>query len=594
MSAGQLRRAQLVTTFGPGAMLDLPNHAVLVAGLDHWSHGETILEPRLSAKLARLLNVASIELKSPPAAEAAPGARPPSITAFKFPEWFLVNSPQPGLGAPHRRDLVHRRALTKGYFLDRERKRQPVVPVRFVRACRLGHIGDVDWRTYIHGGKTNCNRQLWMKEPGHTGDLAEIIAGCDCGTERDLGVAAQISSGALGHCDGARPWLGPKGGESCNQPNRLLNRSASNAYFSLTMSAISLPDRSERVAQAVGAVWDFLSTAESAADVAHERRKPKVAAALEGVSDEEAWGEIQAMRGGIQAVDKKVKVAELETLVSSQTEVGSDSPAGNYFARALPTASWHQPWMERVVLVHRLREVVALAGFSRFEPVSLDHVGELDLGVERAALSLEANWLPAFENRGEGVFLHFSSQALDAWLARAEVRQRAADLARGFKLWAADRGVQAVFPGPAYYLIHSLSHLLLTAISLRCGYPASSLRERIYAIPDLGYGLLLYTGAPDSDGTLGGLVEQGRQMQDILREALRLALLCSNDPVCSHHDPTSPADKRFLLGAACHGCLLLPETSCERHNEFLDRALVTPTLNAPGCHFFPPPLAGAV
>jgi hypothetical protein len=141
------------------------------------------------------------------------------------------------------------------------------------------------------------------------------------------------------------------------------------------------------------------------------------------------------------------------------------------------------------------------------------------------------------------------------------------------------------FPGLPYFLLHSLSHLLLTAVSLECGYPASSIRERVYAL-DAGYGILLDTGTPDAEGTLGGLVETGRQIDRHLRTALELGRLCSNDPVCAQHDPQSLHECRFLHGAACHGCLLIAETSCEQHNDFLDRAVVVPTVEDVGAEYF--------
>src|SRR5437868_9864014 len=120
-------------------------------------------------------------------------------------------------------------------------------------------------------------------------------------------------------------------------------------------------------------------------------------------------------------MDKKVKVAELKTLISAQEEVGEDRPEGVFFARSLPRASWDKPWMwsiERVVLVHRLREVVAQVGFTRFEAAAPDTDGELEIGVRRASLAVDVSWLPAFENKGEGIFLQFKREAIDAWVAR--------------------------------------------------------------------------------------------------------------------------------------------------------------------------------
>ena len=173
----------------------------------------------------------------------------------------------------------------------------------------------------------------------------------------------------------------------------------------------------------------------------------------------------------------------------------------------------------------------------------------------------------------------------EKWLKRREVQERGRHLAAGFARWKVEHEASnREFPGLPFYLLHSFSHLLLTAISLECGYPASSLRERLYGSHDR-YGILVYTGSSDAEGTLGGLVLAGRESKRHVRRALDYGVLCSNDPVCAHHSPTKP-DQQLLLGSACHGCLLIAETSCEQHNDFLDRSLVVPTLENLGCELF--------
>ena len=236
--------------------------------------------------------------------------------------------------------------------------------------------------------------------------------------------------------------------------------------------------------------------------------------------------------------------------------------------------------------MHRLREVVALLGFTRIEPATKDVSGELDIGVQRADIARDISWLPACEHRGEGVFLQFNEEALRNWQSRPAVRERAMMLYEGYKKWAGGDVVKLEkFPGPIYYMLHSFSHLLLTAISLECGYPASSLRERIFVSEGCG-GILIYTGSSDAEGTLGGLVQAGREIGRHVRMALEAGKLCSNDPVCSQHE-YSLQDEQPLNGAACHGCLLISETSCEQHNVFLDRSLVLETVGYSGSEFFP-------
>ena len=593
---GQIRQSQVVMTFGPGSMFDLPNQAVIVGGLEYWTKGDEIHEPRLLAKLKDLLQLPSLVLHAPPPADDDPGStQKTGIDSIQFPEWFMTQSSQgqESRSQTRSRRLVHRTSLSGvSKFIDEEKKSQPVVPIRFVRACKKGHIGDIDWYAFAHGGATSCRRPLWIDERGTSGDLSEVWVRCECGqAERPIIDAIKLPTNPLGHCDGSRPWLGPFMKEPCGDLNRLLIRTASNAYFPQTMSVISLPDKNETVAEAVDQVWEHhLQYVEDLDDLIKERkRKPPVKAALEGLADEEVFAEIQsAKRGPVHGLRE---VGQAGRVRDAGHEQGRDRLGSTRWRllRSLPSDNqWKAPWtqaMERVVLVHRLREVIAQVGFTRFEAFSPDSEGELEIGVTRAPLAREISWLPAVENRGEGIFVQFRREAIDSWLHRPEVKRRGRQLEAGFECWKKDHKSDREFIGLPFVLLHSLSHLLITAVSLECGYPASSIRERIYA-GSYGYGILLYTGTPDAEGTMGGLVEAGRQIARHLKNAIDLGRLCSNDPVCAQHAPENQHECRFLHGAACHGCLLIAETSCEQHNDFLDRALLVSTVDGNGAEFF--------
>jgi hypothetical protein len=412
--------------------------------------------------------------------------------------------------------------------------------------------------------------------------------------------AADPKSGALGLCDGGRPWLGQGkvADEKCNEQNRLLIRAASNAWLPQPWRVISLPQRDLKAREAVDKIWSYLELAEGPDDIAYERKKTAVREALDGFSNDEVWEAVRE-RKNPGAQDKPVKRVELETLVSPDDIIGDSSSDSVFYARVLPKAEWDKSSMqgiERVLLVERLREVAALVGFTRFEPASADaETGDLDAGVRRADIARQHEWVPAVENRGEGIFLQFRTSSLAEWFATTAVNQRFAKLKRGFALWKTEHpSSPRRLPSPEYILIHSLSHLLITAISLECGYPASSLMERIYAIPQVGYGLLLYTASSDAEGTLGGLVQAGHRIAHFVRVALELGSLCSNDPVCGQHDPENVLEGRMLHGAACHGCVLIAETSCEQTNDFLDRAFVTRTVAGISTEFFSQPVGEAV
>ena len=604
----EIRSSQILTTYGPGALVDFPDSAVIVSGLDDWRYDGKLPKPvvheeRLLAKLRQVTQNPALTLRLPPALHDKEDAEHSHVVAWEFPSWFLVQRIVRSNKGYKRRKLIHKSKIEKGKFLDPDTgKKEHVVPVRFVRSCIRGHIDDIEWLPFVHQSDEPCHRQLWMEERDTSGNLDEVFVVCDCGKERSMAQAARREMKALGRCNGRRPWLGTHSKESCEEHTRLLLRGASNSYFPQLISVISLPKSVDVLETKVRNLWDdFLSDVETEADLAKVMNKPTPKSELANVPMARILETIFRIRGGGEnPADKPVKEAEFDTLAATTEHTGvDDEPDGDFHARALPKADWSAPWMEpvaRVVMVHRLREVVAQVGFTRFEAAAPETTGELDLNVKPAPLSREQDWLPAAENRGEGIFLQFRADAIQAWLDRPEVAARGHTLMQGFERWRQERKSMSgqeptrPFAGLPYILLHSLSHLLITTLSLECGYPASSLRERIYAPSHDGkmagrYGILIMTASSDAEGTLGGLVLAGREIRRVMRNALHAAFLCSNDPVCSGHDPATQ-EHRPLSGSACHGCLLISETSCEQRNEFLDRALLVPTIDTLGAEFF--------
>lgn len=260
-----------------------------------------------------------------------------------------------------------------------------------------------------------------------------------------------IQNKFLGLCTGQRPWLGAHAAEACECRNRLLTRSASNAYFPQALSVISIPDNRSGADETVASLWEaHFSTVADQQELAYEMRKPPVRAVLGSLSADEVWASIERIRAGIKkAVDVPVKDAEFEVLNEAKPELGSDVPDGDFFARILPRERWDgsgggtpNPLMnsvDKVVLVHRLREVVALLGFTRFESLGADVNGELpdelSLAVKPASLSLNSSWLPAIESRGEGIFTVLNGDEVEKWARKPEVLSRGAVLAQGFKQW---------------------------------------------------------------------------------------------------------------------------------------------------------------
>jgi hypothetical protein len=175
MARPQIRQGQLITTFGPGSMTDLPERSVLIAGLDAWvGERRQIQERRLARKVAELLGAPAIRLECPPEDQDGAGF----VRSYVFPLWFVTQSLVPGRPPGWRsRRLVQWSSLEdkgrKFVMEDEKKTKSAVTPVRFVRACRRGHPGDIDWQAFVHGQNPPCGRELYFDERGTSGDLGE-------------------------------------------------------------------------------------------------------------------------------------------------------------------------------------------------------------------------------------------------------------------------------------------------------------------------------------------------------------------------------------------------------------------------------------
>ena len=210
-----------------------------------------------------------------------------------------------------------------------------------------------------------------------------------------------------------------------------------------------------------------------------------------------------------------------------------------------------------------------------------------DPAVQPLSINGNLGWLPAIEVRGEGIFVEINADAIEEWIGRAALR--IATLLREYHRRRAARSLARRSVDARFIMIHTFAHVLIKELTLTCGYGSASLRERLYcnlenpAAPMNG--LLIYTASGDSEGTLGGLVAQVQsgRFERLVEEALRRSSWCSNDPVCME----SPGEGALSSNlAACHGCVLLPETSCEEGNRLLDRGLLVGTIDDPDLGFF--------
>jgi hypothetical protein len=462
-----------------------------------------------------------------------------------------------------------------------------LVPSRFVVCCAAGHIDDFPYFRWLHKGAITAggdsrDHDLKLKATGRSASLGDIEISCSCGV-RPVTMEGALRKGALkgvSSCTGRRPWLGDVPKEECEELPRAMQRGASGVWFSAVRSALSIPPWSEGVQKLVERNWKSL------------KKAPDLPERLEEL--ELANHRLYSMEEIIQAV---VRRRQDEAGLSDGSEHALKLEEYRALTRTTEERPGKQdfvcvPWpddkvaaehgIDQVMRVKRLREVRVLQGFTRLAAPSADNPSR------RAALYSVENrpdWLPAIEVIGEGVFLRLDAPRLTAWESRAEVRARVAPIDAAYRERFARFGlVPDKEITPRLVMIHTMAHSIINEWSLDSGYPTASLRERLYVSNEMS-GVLIYTATSDSAGSLGGIVAQveSGNLATSIRTAIERISWCSADPLCVESE-TGGTDN--LNRAACHSCVLLPETSCEQFNTLLDRALLTGTSDRPDLGFF--------
>lgn len=597
MKERTVRLSQTVSPFGVGAIYDFRGESLIAADITRWGGaGERILLDRLAEDLSKDGTVVK-EFRSAPARWSRFSKAGGRLPFVRFPRWLFC----PGC----------RQMVQWGDKMEAEgeparcpncARRPQLVPMRFVVTCRQGHLGDVQWDRWAHAGAaTDQQRQCKSKslrfitKPGAGTGLDALVVKCNsCGAEKSLqGITNEDTHPAI-RCSGKQPWVYTDKPPTCDADPRVLQRGASNLYFTEVRSAIDIPPDSDfdvynDISALVTNTPEFqMLKGTSSDDMLYDLLVGKIAE--QNDLDEKIVRQVvEAAKAEIQGTPKTkaqltgdLRRDEWNALIS---ERHNQDDRDRFVTRheklvitgALPTA--HALADERlgdVVLVTRLREVRALKSFRRYDTDGTEI---------RPALDAALDWLPAIEVYGEGIFLRFNEEPLQAWEREEAVVRRVRKLEQRREDSLLGRRVKLA--SPRFVLLHTFAHLMIRRLAYESGYTAASLRERIYSAEAGGEhepfaGILIYTAAGDSEGTLGGLVRQGRppRMIDTLMAMLEDAAWCSSDPICIESEGQG---FQGLNRGACHACSLVAETSCEYSNGLLDRALL---VGADGLGYF--------
>lgn len=619
---GSGRPSSLLYTYGPGAIMDLPQFTIMPTGLDDWDRiwnrrttdPPVIHAPRLRDAVRKHMRSRDVQLRpfpwQPKQRTYSSEGNDLGVPARVFPQWLRctgcdllgkVSQFEYVNTQPYRPDLARFEHVRCPGRSGSSRAKRTAVPARYLLACVNGHLDEFPYERWVHHGRDCPSEEVpRLRMTDRTsGKGASATIQCDsCGQRRQM-AEAQGPAGAakLPRCRGRHPHLDGFELSGCGAESKLMLIGASNLWFPSTLSIIVMPE----------------SDAEKADDTVHQIRVGLGSGRLAKYADN-----LVVLRDLLDAAkvdvsglsDTELSVAVSAALAPPPSDEEQEEQLRNWDPVDLLVPEWRHLQLDplgdshpdpsglvlssrerdpklrkeitRVLAVEKLRKVNALTGFTRID--SFDRAGDAPSRLVRLTREQYPKWTVATEDRGEGIFLQLDEPAVAAWEARVlaspawEAHRSAHErnFNRRFSETAERVNPDERLKPPRYWLIHTLSHVLIRQMAMESGYQAASLSERLYAWPGSddhppAAGLLIVTTASDSDGTLGGLVSLSEKttLQRVVSTALKRAERCSSDPVCARREPKDPED--FLHGAACHCCAMASETSCERANRFLDR-----------------------
>ena len=572
-----VRGSHLISPFGPGA-LQISHNGVcaIVCGPPVWL--ESIKNVRETGIAFDRQRVWDSHMEEPLGVERLVAPWPISENPSTQSDWFVpaarfplyeycINSKCHTLIRREASDYKEGRCdrCAKG-----RSRRWTTVQVPVVLACQVGHLSDLPWSEWLHGGESDCEFPDDLRfHPGSLPDQPSIEC-ASCSLRR------RLSSEDKFECTGERPWLPGLPNELCDRAPQVLERSSTAVYFAQTVSSLAVPPPGVDNPALVRKLRS--SSAIRSQRRSYERDKSNasleeiVRLCIEGgvpTFAEQVERHLAAL--DFERKEAEDRIQELDALLMSRPRPadGHGLPdlivepqfMGSYTKTALING------LSAVSLVPRLREVRVLTGFSRLRaregrvPPNYEQLwGHPPPG--KVGPGNSKSWFPAYEVFGEGILFQLNESVVSQW------EDQLHELDRGELRALREEGKSRIF------LLHSLSHTIMRAVAPYAGYPLPSLRERLFD-SDGRLAVLIYTSAGDIQGTLGGLVELGRpgRLEGLLEEAVQSISWCTTDPVCFDAGVDLGLSRTTSPGA-CNHCLLLPETSCELSNKNLDRAAI--------------------
>jgi hypothetical protein len=583
--AQSIRRSQYITTYGPGAIIEGPNGPRLIPRPDIGLFQPMGLSPTRyeipsQTMSTGLLGGARI-FRLPSNAELHKRANYYVYRTRIFPSWALC--------VTHRILYFSMRGCPKCGGSPKGRQEA----IRFVRACKRGHLDDVDWNYMVHKGKSCSNRDAfeWI---GGGGALSELRLRCpECGARVHFGQAYNRDWPCLGRRPETEPFRSSPNRSGCAEPARIIQRQASNLRIPEIALTFTVPKRATRLHELLAKEPVLHALRAAPPDSLDQlqrmlERLVKYGDILPADMEEIVSHDFDEIVEVLDDVNEPVPsdpfsvyLAEFHSLIDNSIQgyppvKSRISPSKVLFKvdpKSIRRFALFGAHKLRVVPIEILHAVMVQKGYRRLDPDPAQST-LVDAGFKDES---DQVWYPGVELFGEGLFMILDEtdttfiqggNAATKWHSLFENPSSNGYADSCFRFVGHPLELH-----PVFVWWHTLAHLMIRAIAVDSGYSGAAIRERVYveANEDRAKGgIILYAVQQGADGTLGGMISLAPRFDRILQQVDATRSRCSNDPLCFEQEIRAGS----YSGSSCYACLLLSETSCEHRNMWLDRKML--------------------
>lgn len=588
-----IRRSQLLSTYGIGSIVEVENQALMIADSEFWNTDSC--EVVHDIRLERVMQ--SKGFIEPPVSSED------SISTVRFPTWYFSQGSRQLKKIDQWKSLIGARSpkAFDNQPYDATRGNCLLIPVGLVCICKNGHAQDFPWLEWAHKGKVSNDliHKLKLKNSNNTGSISNMYVECTtCKIRQHLtkifskNEFPEIIKKYNVHCSGTNTWQQNRHHESCEAILEVVLRTASNFYFPNISSSVNIPFSDDNNITLIKNNPNYQALQANFSDEQIAQLLIKKISESTNIPENEVLRLVEKENSDeneeLSSDEMEYRRAEYEVLKFIREYDEADGKLSIQQISSNKLTGENINLFDNVTLVHQLEVVNVLRSYSRVsssENTSMTENSDSNdvfKSSKEVSLKRKDEKYVGMRFLGEGIFLSFDNRSINEWLLEFQDLPEFQNIMRK----NTDFVDKEKYISPKYYMLHTFSHLLINELSEKSGYSSSAIKERIYFSEDPStemYGVLIYTSSSDSEGTLGGLVKQGviDNLSEIIESLLSRAKWCSYDPVCIETDSQG---KESLNAAACHACALISETSCENMNSFLDRRMVigTPQNNKMG------------